>query len=72
MQNIITPELTRAALQHIPANLPRDEWARIGMAIKNEFSDGTGLDLFSEWSASADGYDLKATLSTCPLHWAKA
>lgn len=64
MKNNITPELIRAALQHIPANLPRDEWARIGMAIKSEFSDGTGLDLFTEWSASADGYDLKATHST--------
>ena len=64
MKNNITPELIRAALQHIPANLPRDEWARIGMAIKSEFSDGTGLDLFTEWSASADGYDLKATRST--------
>ena len=64
MKNNITPELIRAALQHIPANLPRDEWARVGMAIKSEFSDGTGLDLFTEWSASADGYDLKATRST--------
>ena len=64
MKNNITPELIRAALQHIPANLPRDEWARIGMAIKSEFSDATGLDLFTEWSASADGYTLKATRST--------
>jgi putative DNA primase/helicase len=64
MKNNITPELIRAALQYIPANLPRDEWARIGMAIKSEFSDGTGLDLFTDWSASADGYDLKATRST--------
>jgi putative DNA primase/helicase len=64
MKNNITSELIRAALQHIPANLPRDEWARIGMAIKSEFSDGTGLDLFTDWSASADGYDLKATRST--------
>jgi putative DNA primase/helicase len=64
MKKNITPELIRAALQHIPANLPRDEWARVGMAIKSEFSDYTGLDLFTEWSASADGYDAKATRST--------
>jgi putative DNA primase/helicase len=64
MKNNITPELIRAALQFIPANLPRDEWARVGMAIKSEFADGTGLDLFTDWSASADGYDLKATRST--------
>jgi putative DNA primase/helicase len=64
MKQNITPDLIRAALQFIPANLPRDEWARVGMAIKSEFPDGTGLDLFTEWSASADGYDLKATRST--------
>lgn len=60
----ITPELIRAALQFIPASLPRDEWARVGMAIKSEFPDGTGSDLFSDWSATADGHDLKATRST--------
>ena len=64
MKTNITSELIRAALQFIPANLSRDEWARVGMAIKSEFADGTGLDLFTEWSASADGYDLKATRST--------
>ena len=60
----ITTDLIRAALQFIPANLPRDEWARVGMAIKSEFSDGTGSDLFTDWSATADGYDPKATRTT--------
>lgn len=64
MTHTITPELIRAALAHIPASLPRDEWARIGMAIKSEFSDATGRDLFTEWSATADGFDLKAAKST--------
>jgi putative DNA primase/helicase len=64
MKTTITSDLIRAALQHIPANLPRDEWARVGMAIKSEFPDDTGRDLFTEWSATADGYDLKATRST--------
>lgn len=59
-----TPELIRSALQHIPANLPRDEWARVGMAIKSEFPDDTGRDLFTEWSATAEGFDAKATRST--------
>ena len=62
--NIITPELIRAALQHIAANLPRDEWARIGMAIKSEFPDETGRTLFTDWSATADSFDTKAALST--------
>ena len=60
----ITPELIRSALQYVSANLPRDQWSRVGMAIKSEFPDGIGCDLFTEWSASADGYDLKATKST--------
>lgn len=60
----ITPELIRAALQYIPANVPRDEWARVAMAIKSEFPDGTGADLFTDWSATADGFDPKATRST--------
>nr|MBP8019401.1 PriCT-2 domain-containing protein [Hylemonella sp.] len=64
MKNNITPELIRAALAHIPANLPRDEWARIGMAIKSEFPDDTGRNLFTDWSASADGFDAKAAKAT--------
>ena len=64
MQTTITPELIRSALQYVPGNLPRDEWARVGMAIKSEFSDSTGLDLFDEWSQTADGYTIKATRST--------
>lgn len=60
----ITPELIRTALTHIPASLPRDEWARVGMAIKSEFPDATGQELFEAWSATADGYDQRATRST--------
>ena len=63
-QHSITPTLIRDALAHIPATLPRDEWARVAMAIKSEFPDSTGLDLFTEWSATADGFDPKATRST--------
>lgn len=60
----ITPELIRAALAHIPASLARDEWARVGMAIKSEFPDTTGQDLFEAWSATAEGHDPRATRST--------
>lgn len=61
---IITPELLRSALLHIPASLPRDEWARVGMAIKSEYPDETGRGLFETWSATAEGYDASATRST--------
>jgi putative DNA primase/helicase len=64
-QTPITPELIRAALAHIPASLPRDEWARVAMAIKSEYPDSTGLDLFDTWSQSAgDSYSVKATRDT--------
>jgi putative DNA primase/helicase len=64
MKTQITPALIRSALQYVSATLPRDEWARVGMAIKSEFPDDTGRDLFSEWSATADSYDAKATGAT--------
>lgn len=61
----ITPELLRAALAYIPASLPRDEWARVAMAIKSEFPDETGFALFDEWSQqAADGYDVGAVRGT--------
>ena len=61
----VTPDLIRAALAYIPASMARDEWAKVAMAIKSEFPDSTGLDLFDAWSQTAgDGYDGKATRST--------
>ena len=64
-QTTITPELLRNALSFVPANLPRDEWARVGMAIKSEYPDETGLQLFSDWSAaSGGGFDAEAVRST--------
>ena len=64
-QTNITPELVRAALAHIPANLTRDEWARVAMAIKSEYPDATGFDLFDQWSASdPDRYNAKDVKAT--------
>ena len=60
----ITPELIRAALAHIPATCDRETWARVAMAIKSEYPDGTGRDLFTDWSATADNFDPKATAAT--------
>ncbi len=65
METAISPDLIRAALQHIPANLSRDSWVRVGMAVKSEFPDETGCSLFTEWSASMpDNFDPKSTRST--------
>jgi putative DNA primase/helicase len=63
-QKPTTPELARDALAMIPANLPRDDWARIGGAIKSEFPDDTGFKLFDDWSQSGDGYSAKAARDT--------
>lgn len=54
------PDTIAAALAYIPANLPRDEWARLGMALKSEFSDETGFHVFDTWSSTAANYDARA------------
>ena len=38
MYNTISPDLIEAALGFIPANCPRDDWAKIIAAIKSEFA----------------------------------
>ena len=56
-----TPETVAAALSHIPANCPRDEWAKVLAAIKSEFPEETGFELANTWSATAgDQYDPRA------------
>lgn len=64
MMSPVTRETAKAALCHIPPNLPRDEWARVGMAIKSEFPDDDGLAMFDQWSAGADGYRHADVVST--------
>ena len=65
MATEITVGLLANALACIPANMPRDEWARVGMAIKSEYPDDTGLQLFSDWSASGGGdFDAASIRST--------
>lgn len=53
-----TPAQIREALAFIPACVARDEWARVGMAIKSEFPDSTGFELFETWSQTdPEGYN---------------
>ena len=54
----------RDALACIPPNLPRDEWARVAMALKSELGASEGFELFDAWSRGGDTYDEKATRST--------
>ena len=56
-------ETIRAALACIPPDMPRDEWARIAMALKSELGEA-GFDLFDAWSNGADNYASRATRDT--------
>ena len=65
MTRNVTHDEIRQALFYIPAALPRDEWARVAMAIKSEYPDETGFDLFDAWSQTAgDQYNAKGTRDT--------
>ncbi|MBK7275106.1 MAG: DUF927 domain-containing protein [Betaproteobacteria bacterium] len=58
-----TIETIRAALAYIPPDLPRDEWARVGMALKSELGKA-GLELFEAWSRPAESFDEKSLRAT--------
>ncbi|WP_172978997.1 MULTISPECIES: DUF927 domain-containing protein [unclassified Thiomonas] len=58
-----SPEQIRAALDCIPPDLPRDEWARIAMSLKSELG-AAGFDLFDAWSATGESYDAAAARDT--------
>lgn len=51
----------RDALQSIPADLPRDEWVKAGMAAH---AAGLTFDDFDQWSAQADNYEAAAARDT--------
>ena len=48
-------------LSFIPANLPREEWAQVAMALK---SAGISFEVFDHWSATAGNYDPKSARDT--------
>ena len=56
-------ETIRTALACIPSDLPRDEWARIAMALKSELGE-PGLEMFDAWSQRGETYNAKATRDT--------
>lgn len=53
----------RDALACIPPDLPRDDWARVGMALKSELAD-TGFELFDTWSSRGASYNKIDTRDT--------
>ena len=56
-------DLDRAhdALYSIPADLPRDDWVKAGMAAH---AAGIDFDAFDAWSAGAGNYDAAAARDT--------
>jgi len=57
------PEKIRDALTYLSPDLPREEWARIGMAIKDGLNED-GFDLFDEWSHGGKSYNRNDTRDT--------
>lgn len=51
-----TPELVRQALDHLSPDMDNDAWAKVGIAIKSEYPDETGFDLFDAWSSRGESY----------------
>lgn len=60
---LATHENIRAALAHISPDLPREEWAKVGMAIKDGLN-GDGLEVFDEWSKNGSSYNETDTRDT--------
>lgn len=58
-----TLDTIRTALACIPPDLPRDEWARVGMALKSELGEA-GFELFDTWSRGGESYAAKSTHDT--------
>jgi putative DNA primase/helicase len=55
------PDRARNALYAIPADLPRDQWVKAGMAAH---AAGLPFDDFDQWSAQADSYNAQACKAT--------
>lgn len=49
------------ALHSIPADLPREQWVKVGMSFH---AAGGSLDEFDRWSAQADSYNAQACRAT--------
>ncbi len=64
MQTAITTDLIESALTYIPANCPRDEWAKILGAIKSEFDNDTGLSIAEDWSRTSESFNQKSFNAT--------
>jgi len=53
------------ALNYLNADCDRDQWIKIGTAIKDAFPDQSGRDLFHRWSSGASSYKS----NECDAQW---
>lgn len=57
----IAEEELRSRLMMVPNPEDYDTWVQVGMALHHQFDgDDTGLELWKEWSETADNYDCDA------------
>ena len=59
-----TPETLRAALDALPADLDRETWLRVGMALHSELPGEEGFALFDAWSSRGETYNARAVRDT--------
>lgn len=61
----LTPEEIEEILKKLDPGCSREQWITIGMALHHECEgDDTGLDLWDEWSCTADNYVSREDLET--------
>ena len=64
-QRAVTPALIRDALASIPADVDRDTWARVGMAVKaSDVPTAQAFELWDEWSQRGQSYSERGTRDT--------
>lgn len=51
-------------LAHLSPDLAREEWVKVGMALKAELGDTSGFEVFDAWSRDGQGYREADTRST--------
>lgn len=59
-----TPETLRAALDSLPADMDRETWLRVGMALHSELHGEEGFALFDAWSSRGETYNARAVRDT--------
>src|SRR5689334_6378986 len=51
------------ALEFIPADIPRDNWVKVGMALRSEYGD-EAFELFNAWSQKGAAYNFRDAKAT--------